>query len=926
MAANINNQDVTKFKFIKVISYNMHGFNQGYCTVRDLICSDHPDIILCQEHWLTPSNLYKFNDNFSEYFSFGCSAMSNKIEAGILTGRPFGGVMTLVKNNLKTLVETIYTEDRFAVVKVANCLFFNIYLPCVGTKDRLLICQTLFDEMLSIRERYPNCECVIAGDFNVDLNTNDEVAQLINSFIEASSLARCDILFSCADQNTYINVALNQCSHIDYFLVSSTSNVVNFNILDPDVNYSDHLPITMTFACMTTVISGSETEKRKCIQPVYRWDKADVNSYYYYTGCHLEPILSRTDNCLSLACAGELNNFPVVIDSLYCDIVSVLSSGARLYVPVHRKGYYKYWWDQELTAMKESAVESNKLWKIAGKPRQGPIFEKRQKYRAQYRKGLRDAQKLSTSAYTNELHEALLAKNGQAFWRCWRSKFEIQNKCVHVGGCSDDEAIAKNFAEYFSNIYVPNDSQRASSLFDEYSIERKDYFGYPLTPEKDIDTELVSKVVQNLKCGRAPDIDNLMAEHLQRAHPIISVILSKLFHLIVLCKHIPTGFGLNYIVPIPKAKDIMSKALNLDDFRGIAISPIISKIFEYCLIEKFNEFLITDEKQFGFKKGIGCSHAIYTIRTIVDQFTKNGTTVNLCSVDLSKAFDKVNHYGLFIKLMKRKLPVELLELLENWLSKSLSCVKWNSAYSEIFSVKFGVRQGSVLSPYLFAIYVDDISSDRCLLPSSFVILYADDILLIAPSVSELQRLFNSCELELLWLDMRINVKKSCCLRIGPRCDTKCVFISTSSGYKLPWVNEIRYLGTYIIQSRYFKCSLSQAKKSYYRALNAIFGKVGRAASEEVTLELVKLKCLPILLYGLECYSLNKSELKSLDFPVMRFLMKMFRSSNVELINDCRVYFDVKLPSELWAIRKVRFLEKFKNCQNLLHYFGLCKYI
>ena len=70
---------------------------------------------------------------------------------------------------------------------------------------------------------------------------------------------------------------------------------------------------------------------------------------------------------------------------------------------------------------------------------------------------------------------------------------------------------------------------------------------------------------------------------------------------------------------------------------------------------------------------------------------------------MSKAFDKVNHYALYLKLVKRKIPNGSLDLLVSWFSECYSCVKWDAVLSDMFRVEFGVRQGSVLSPFLFAI-------------------------------------------------------------------------------------------------------------------------------------------------------------------------------------------------------------------------------
>jgi hypothetical protein len=98
-------------------------------------------------------------------------------------------------------------------------------------------------------------------------------------------------------------------------------------------------------------------------------------------------------------------------------------------------------------------------------------------------------------------------------------------------------------------------------------------------------------------------------------------------------------------VPIPKIKSFRFKAVTCDDFRGIAINSIVSEVFEHCNLDKFESFLSTNDNQFGFKKGLGCSIAIYTVKSVVDRFIPNGFTANLCSTNLSKAFAKVNHHA-----------------------------------------------------------------------------------------------------------------------------------------------------------------------------------------------------------------------------------------------------------------------------------------
>jgi len=75
------------------------------------------------------------------------------------------------------------------------------------------------------------------------------------------------------------------------------------------------------------------------------------------------------------------------------------------------------------------------------------------------------------------------------------------------------------------------------------------------------------------------------------------------------------------------------------------------------------------------------------------------------------------------------------------------------------------------------------------------------------------------------------------------------------------------------------------------------GKIGRVASEEVVLQLIKSKCVPVLLYGLEACALNNSQIASLDFVINRFFMKLFNTNNIEIVKACQECLSFELPSQ-----------------------------
>jgi len=114
---------------------------------------------------------------------------------------------------------------------------------------------------------------------------------------------------------------------------------------------------------------------------------------------------------------------------------------------------------------------------------------------------------------------------------------------------------------------------------------------------------------------------------------------------LILHSYVPNTFGHTIIVPL--VKDRNGDVSKLSNYRDISLSPIISKLFEACLSNKFACYLVSHDLQFGFQKNSSCASAIFVVQQTVDYFTQRGSCVFLSALDASKAFDRVDHRTLF---------------------------------------------------------------------------------------------------------------------------------------------------------------------------------------------------------------------------------------------------------------------------------------
>jgi len=200
----------------------------------------------------------------------------------------------------------------------------------------------------------------------------------------------------CIKTSRPVNNVLGHLSCIDYILVSSPSSVRDFAVLDPDINYSDHLhlKVTLSGSFSVNVKSNISTSNTDASGLYLRWDKADLASFYAYTGSQFSVLSNSLDEILvhfdDAKNKGARFDAAFYIDTLYDALVNILCTGANAYVPRAKKNFYKFWWSEDLDLLKQESTDLNKLWKAVGKPRSGPIFTKRQSSRLLYRKRLRD--------------------------------------------------------------------------------------------------------------------------------------------------------------------------------------------------------------------------------------------------------------------------------------------------------------------------------------------------------------------------------------------------------------------------------------------------------------------------------------------------------------------------------------------------------
>jgi hypothetical protein len=410
----------------------------------------------------------------------------------------------------------------------------------------------------------------------------------------------------------------------------------------------------------------------------------------------------------------------------------------------------------------------------------------------------------------------------------------------------------------------------------------------------EITEEEVMYALKRMKNGKAPGPDEIPTEILKLIEKDSIHILVKLFNSIYTSGKIPQEWLLSTFVTIPKKIN----AKQCSDYRTISLMSHVLKIFLKIIHSRVHRKLEMDinNTQFGFRNGLGTREALFALNVMSQRCLDINQDVFMCFIDYNKAFDKVRHDHLIRLLTEKNLDKRDIRLIANMYYNQKAVVRVENNTTEEIEIKRGVRQGCILSPTLFNLYSEDVMN-RTLSEQSVGIKingvrlnnlrFADDTVLIAETLEELQTLVNKiadCSEE---YGLSLNIKKTKFMVISK---------STQNVQNLYLHNEIidrvskyKYLGTFINEdndsSAEIKIRIEKAR-SIFTKMKRVF--CGRDLSLEMKLRLMRCYVLSVLFYGMESWTLKKIDTKKLEAFELWMYRRILRISWTERVTNVEV--------------------------------------
>lgn len=824
------------------VSFNCKSVKRSVESIRQLCRT--ADIIGLQETWLLPDDVQFLSSIDNEFVCTGTSAVDTA--AGMLKGRPYGGVALLWRKSVFNNVSVVQCDNsRVCAIRVTmdqkSFLVFSVYMPTDSDANlsEFTDCLSLVSAIIDNN----NIDSIyILADFNS--HPSELFYKELECFCSESGWLCADVFLLGLNSDTYtfISEANGSRRWLDHCVVSSSAmqTVVSVYVMY-DVLWSDHFPLVMqcNLDCIKPkIFDTSRNEQCNKIQWGERkQEQIDVYSKLCNDSLKLIDFPYELCNCSDYVC----NNLDhrCIIDKMYDDIVNVLSQAASDSNSLKLCGGRKpiVGWNRHVSDAHREARRKFELWVLYGRPREGRLWDEMHTTRRIFKSRLRWCQNHSDQIKMDMLASHHTKHDFRSFWKSTNKLNSKPGLPVSVNGKSELTDIADVFKDHFTV---------KSPLGPSQSVCNAGCSGLEVNAR--FTAKEVRQAIKYMSRGKSPGHDSLSIEHLKYAGCHLPRVLAMFYTFCIGHSYLPARMLKTVVVPVVKSKtgDIGDKS----NYRPISLATIISKVLDSLLNTQLDKHLQIHDNQFGFKTGLSTETAVLCLKQTVKYYTDKSTPVFACFLDLSKAFDLVSYDILWHKLQETSMPDELISILKYWYQNQVNVVRWSGAYSVPYRLECGVRQGGLTSPKLFNLYLnaltEELSSTHvgCYISGTCLnnISYADDMVLLSASVCGLSKLLGICERYAVSHGLLYNVKKSECMvfRARGRCLRNVPTIRLN-GSPLNRVDRFKYLGHLVTSDLKDDADIERERRALSVRANMIARRFARC-SRDVKITLFRAFC------------------------------------------------------------------------------------